>query len=349
MSASKMAMSSLEKILELVPLSPTSFVTKYLPAAPVGSKGTFGGTLVSQSLLASLHTVPLNFFPTSLHSYFIKGGDPRTKITYHVQNLRNGRNFIHKQVSAYQHDKLIFTSMILFAVQRSKEHDSLQHWETIPGLQGKQPDPHRYEEATSLFQKEVLDPQKLSRYASFSDRFQDATSMSKYVDAFQYGVMEYQFPKDMFYSARHTDELDYFVKVRPPITTVEHAGDESSLHKHHPYRIPKSITPENDARYNYVAFAYLSDSYLLLTIPYFHNLPLYCHSFSVSLDHTIYFHQLPHVNNWIYLKISNPRSHWDKHLVQGKYFDTQSGRIMASVSQEGYVVYGSERDIRAKF
>ncbi|CAI4596442.1 CBM_collapsed_G0032110.mRNA.1.CDS.1 [Saccharomyces cerevisiae] len=314
MSASKMAMSNLEKILELVPLSPTSFVTKYLPAAPVGSKGTFGGTLVSQSLLASLHTVPLNFFPTSLHSYFIKGGDPRTKITYHVQNLRNGRNFIHKQVSAYQHDKLIFTSMILFAVQRSKEHDSLQHWETIPGLQGKQPDPHRYEEATSLFQKEVLDPQKLSRYASLSDRFQDATSMSK-----------------------------------PPITTVEHAGDESSLHKHHPYRIPKSITPENDARYNYVAFAYLSDSYLLLTIPYFHNLPLYCHSFSVSLDHTIYFHQLPHVNNWIYLKISNPRSHWDKHLVQGKYFDTQSGRIMASVSQEGYVVYGSERDIRAKF
>lgn len=231
--------------MELVPLSPTSFVTKYLPAAPVGSKGTFGGTLVSQSLLASLHTVPLNFFPTSLHSYFIKGGDPRTKITYHVQNLRNGRNFIHKQVSAYQHDKLIFTSMILFAVQRSKEHDSLQHWETIPGLQGKQPDPHRYEEATSLFQKEVLDPQKLSRYASLSDRFQDATSMSKYVDAFQYGVMEYQFPKDMFYSARHTDELDYFVKVRPPITTVEHAGDESSLHKHHPYRIPKSITPEN--------------------------------------------------------------------------------------------------------
>ena len=53
----------------------------------VGSKGTFGGTLVSQSLLASLHTVPLNFFPTSLHSYFIKGGDPRAKITYHVQNL----------------------------------------------------------------------------------------------------------------------------------------------------------------------------------------------------------------------------------------------------------------------
>lgn len=332
--ASKFA--SLEKILELTRVSASRFITKALPAAPVGARGTFGGTLVAQSLLASLHTVPRNFVPTSLHCYFVSGGDPSHKIAYHVEDLRHGRNFIHKHVRAYQKERLVFTTTVLFAREK-KDHDSLHHLKIVQA--DDIPKPESFEDSAELFKSQVIENGNLERYARLSPSFHNAKGMEKYVDAFRYGAIEYRFPHDMFYSQRHTDLLEEFVRIRNPITVEKHHDNES----------PFTITPSNDCRYNYVAFAYLSDSYFLLTVPYFHQLPMYSHKFSVSLDHSIHFHQLPKVNDWIYLQIKNPRSFWDKHVLQGEYFDTSSGEIIASVSQEGLVVYDSEKEIKAKF
>lgn len=328
--------ANLEKILELSKVSPSRFITTSLPAAPVGARGTFGGTLVAQALLASLYTVPNKFVPTSLHCYFVSGGDPSHMITYDVQDLRHGRNFIHKHVKAYQKDRLIFTSTILFSMEKHN-HDSLHFLKTIPP--GDVPKLEAFEDSASLFRSQVIDNGNLERYAHLSPTFKDPKNMEKYEDSFRYGAIEYKFPHDMFYSQRRTDMLEEFVRIRQPVTTTER--NQSG--------IPSKITPKNDLRYNYVAFAYLSDSYFLLTVPYFHKLPMYSHRFSVSLDHCIHFHQVPDVNDWVYIQIGNPRSHWDKHLVQGEYYNATSGEIVASVSQEGLVVYDSEREIRAKF
>ncbi|KAL3230648.1 Peroxisomal acyl-coenzyme A thioester hydrolase 1 [Nakaseomyces bracarensis] len=344
------AMSSvkqnLEKILELVPVTSNRFITRYLPSAPVGARGTFGGTLVAQSLLASLHTVPINFHPTSLHCYFINGGDPRSMITYEVKDLRTGKNFIHKQVRAYQHEKLVFATMILFSVKRSQQHDSLHHLKRLKEI----PEVEQYKDAAELFKSEVIG--KFVKYQNMSpEKFKNVKFMDKYVESFEEGPMEYRFPSDFFHSTKETDHLDYCVRIRTPV--VPEASEEqleqhaSSHHFHGHGKIPDKITPANDPRYNYVAFAYLSDSYILLTIPYFHKLPLYCHQFSVSLDHVIHFHQQPRVNEWIHQDITNPRSNFDKHLVQGEYYDS-TGEIIASVSQEGFVVYDSEASLRAR-
>lgn len=339
---------SLEKILELVPVTSTRFVTRYLPSAPVGARGTFGGTLVAQSLLASLHTVPVNFHPTSLHCYFINGGDPRSMITYEVKDLRNGKNFIHKQVRAYQHEKLVFASMILFSVKKSQEHDSLHHLKRLK--ESNKPEIEDLVDAGKLFKDEVVG--NLVKFQNIApEKFNNVSILNKYIESFDEGPMEYKFPKDFFHSTKVTDHLDYLVKIRHPVLSQDD-GDAQSQHasKHHFHghgKIPDKVTPANDPRYNYVAFAYLSDSYILLTIPYFHKLPLYCHKFSVSLDHVIHFHQLPSVNEWLYTEITNPRSNFDKHLVQGDYYDT-TGEIVASVSQEGFVVYDSEPILRAK-
>ncbi|QLQ81156.1 hypothetical protein HG537_0E05110 [Torulaspora globosa] len=328
-------LASLEKILEVSRVSGSKFVTKALPAAPVGSRGTFGGTLVAQSLLASLHTVPQDFIPSSLHCYFVSGGDPSKMIAYDVQELRQGRNFIHKQVRAYQSKRLVFTTSILFAREK-KDHDSLHRLKKVELKDG----PETFEDGGELFRAKVVEGGNLERYGRLSEGLGEVGPLQKHIEAFKYGPIEYRFPHDMFYSRKHTDMLQQFVRIRNEVTVEKQTIDSD-------YSL--SITPRNDPRYNYVAFAYLSDSYFLLTVPYFHRLPMYSHKFSVSLDHCIHFHQLPKVNEWIYLQIQNPRSFWDKHFLQGEYFSASTGEIVASVSQEGLVIYDSEETIRAKF
>lgn len=330
------SVKSLEKILELSRISRSKFITKYEPAAPVGARGTFGGTLMAQSLLASLNTVPLHFIPTSFHCYFVSSGDPKTPITYDVEEMRKGKNFIHTQIKAYQYNKLVFTAMVLYSLQKDSNYDSLHHLKKVRGIDPV-PNESKYQDSASLFKENVVDHRE--KFSKIASRFSDDEHLKKHWHSFEEQPMQYYFPKDFFHSQQKTNLLDYYVKIRSnPIIkeeSIQHPTDAL-------------ITPMNDSRYNYVAFTYLSDSYLLLTLPYFNNLPLFSHKFSVSLDHSIYFHQLPMVNDWIYLQIKNSRSHWDRHLLQGEYFNAESGQIIASVSQEGLVAYDPEGEIRAK-
>ena len=100
------------------------------------------------------------------------------------------------------------------------------------------------------------------------------------------------------------------------------------------------VMPRSDPRWAYVELAYLSDSYLLLALPRLAGLPMYSHTFSVSLDHCIHFHHLPRVHDNVYVELSSARSHSDRHLVQAEYYDGKTGEIVASVSQEGLAAYG---------
>lgn len=347
-----MTITKLRDLLELVALSGTRFITKNYPIAPVGAKGTFGGTLVAQSLLSSLNTVPKNFVPTSLHCYFISGGNPNEMIQYDVKSLRQGRNFIHKQVDAYQFDKLIFSSMILFSkdknpkttIDHGDDDDNIKYHKTI-GYNVD--DKSQFERASELFKKDILDNEiNLKRFQRLNQKFNDPTYLKKVHESFQTHPLDYKFPLDIFRPDRkeYSKFLEYFVRVRRDSITIPSSPDPHMKDR----QGNELITPENDPRYNYVAFAYLSDSYLLLTLPYFHGLPMYSHTFSVSLDHTIYFHHLPKVNDWLRLQLHNIRSMSDRHLIQCEHYDAQSGQIMASVSQEGLVVYPPVSHIKAR-
>ncbi|CAB4254901.1 similar to Saccharomyces cerevisiae YJR019C TES1 Peroxisomal acyl-CoA thioesterase likely to be involved in fatty acid oxidation rather than fatty acid synthesis [Maudiozyma barnettii] len=335
--------SKLEKLLGLNRLTPTKFITRYLPAAPVGSKSTFGGTLVAQSLLASMNTVPRNFIPSSLHCYFISGGHPEQMITYDVESLREGRNFIHKEVRAYQNQKLIFQSMILFAAGRHDEPDGsmLTHLKKIT-----LPDKNQYTYAADLFKEEVAGDDSKTRMFQELPIVQGSggmTHINKVYNSFKTQPMEYYFPKNFFHSEKEirNNDVNYYVRIRKDSVETRTSSDSY-------YNENDLISPHNDERYNYAAFAYLSDSYLLLALPYFSNMPLYSHKFSVSLDHSVYFHQLPQVNDLIYLNIKNSRSADHRHLMQGEYFDSHTGKILASVSQEGLVIYESIKQLKAK-
>ena len=76
-------------------------------------KRVFGGQVLGQALRAASYTAdrPVN----SLHAYFLYGGDINAPIIYEVENLRDGKSFLSRQVKAIQHGRIIFTAMVSFA------------------------------------------------------------------------------------------------------------------------------------------------------------------------------------------------------------------------------------------
>lgn len=69
----------------------------------------FGGQVAGQALVAAGRTVPDGRPVHSLHAYFIRPGDPAVPLVYTVDQVRDGRSFTTRRVTAIQHGKAIFT------------------------------------------------------------------------------------------------------------------------------------------------------------------------------------------------------------------------------------------------
>ena len=67
----------------------------------------FGGQVAGQALMAAGRTVEHGRVH-SLHSYFLRPGDPNVPILYEVDRIRDGRSFTTRRVVAVQHGRAIF-------------------------------------------------------------------------------------------------------------------------------------------------------------------------------------------------------------------------------------------------
>ena len=67
----------------------------------------FGGQVAAQALVAAGRTVESGRVH-SLHSYFLRPGDPKIPILYEVDRIRDGRSFTTRRVVAIQHGKAIY-------------------------------------------------------------------------------------------------------------------------------------------------------------------------------------------------------------------------------------------------
>jgi acyl-CoA thioesterase II len=65
----------------------------------------FGGQVAGQALMAAGQTVPADRPVHSLHSYFLRPGDPTEEIRYAVDRIRDGRSFTTRRVVAWQDRK----------------------------------------------------------------------------------------------------------------------------------------------------------------------------------------------------------------------------------------------------
>jgi acyl-CoA thioesterase-2 len=88
----------------------------------------FGGQVVGQALMAAQRTVVAERYVHSLHSYFMRPGDPSLPIVYQVERLRDGGSFTTRRVTAIQHGEAIFSLEASF----QKEEAGLDHQLPMP-------------------------------------------------------------------------------------------------------------------------------------------------------------------------------------------------------------------------
>lgn len=304
--------SDIEEVLEVRRLSDSRFISKRLSVPLPGARGTYGGQLVAQALLSALYIVPCNFMPCSLHAYFVSGGSPELYLEYEVEELRRGKSFIHQQVKCYQGSRLVYLTVILWTIGKdsSREHHYKKlSSDEMEGLENMVP-------AADLYREQIGCEGNLDQ---------------RNLQSLQKGCLEYCFPSDMFIPSGPKDRIGYYVRVRKPIIRNRGRGRGSE---------GESVNPRNDFRYNYVAFCYLSDLYFLFTSRTFEGKPLFeKHFTNISLDHSIHFHGLPVVNDWLYFEIRHPRSAHRRDLVQGEYYNPMTREILASTMQEGIRIY----------
>ena len=113
------AVEELVGLLDLATVEPTGELTtvdSLIPLAGVftgsgaarGPTRRYGGLIAAQALAAAGRTVKPGRPVHSLHAYFIRPGDSRKPVNYHVENLRDGQSMSTRRVVAIQRGTPIF-------------------------------------------------------------------------------------------------------------------------------------------------------------------------------------------------------------------------------------------------
>lgn len=86
---------------------------------PLGSRGIYGGVLISQSLAAAQESVAPSLLVRSMQCQFLKAGSSSTPITYLVHLSECYGAAILTRVKAIQNDNVVFTASIRFSPRAS--------------------------------------------------------------------------------------------------------------------------------------------------------------------------------------------------------------------------------------
>jgi acyl-CoA thioesterase-2 len=120
--------SSAEQLLELLDLE-TIDVNLFRGTQPdTRLQRVFGGQVAAQALVAGARTVDPPRSVHSLHSYFLRPGDPAVPIVYDVERMRDGRSFSTRRVSARQHGRGIYFMTVSFQVPE----EGFEHQDEMP-------------------------------------------------------------------------------------------------------------------------------------------------------------------------------------------------------------------------
>ncbi len=132
----------------------------------------YGGEVMAQSLSAAQQTVGEALVLHSMHAYFMRPGDPARPVIYDVENLRDGKSFASRRVTARQHGSAIYSCQTSFQkLEPGFEHS--RPMPQVPGPEGLVGDGDRFEkmlpadfrraEVSPIECRQVL-PQELSAH-----------------------------------------------------------------------------------------------------------------------------------------------------------------------------------------
>lgn len=90
----------------------------------------FGGQVLAQAIAAAYRTVDVAHELHSIHAYFLRPGDWKVPILYHVDRIRDGRSFTTRRVVAIQHGRAIFN----MSSSWQKREQGLSHALPLPDV-----------------------------------------------------------------------------------------------------------------------------------------------------------------------------------------------------------------------
>jgi len=115
----------------------------------------FGGQVAAQALVAAGRTVEPDRRVHSLHSYFLRPGDPTIPIVYDVDRIRDGKSFTTRRVIAIQHGRAIFNLAASFQIDEPGP-DHAMAMPDVPGPDELPTTRERLEQHTDRFSEEAL-------------------------------------------------------------------------------------------------------------------------------------------------------------------------------------------------
>lgn len=96
----------------------------------LGFRALFGGQVMGQAVSAAQETIAPTHSVHSLHSYFLRAGDATMPVVYQVENIRDGKSFSTRRVSAIQNGKAIFYMTASF----QKPEAGFEHQDVMPDV-----------------------------------------------------------------------------------------------------------------------------------------------------------------------------------------------------------------------
>ena len=121
--------ASIARLIALIDVEPTGGDHFRGQSVNAGWNRVYGGQVVAQALMAASKTVE-DRLCHSLHSYFIRPGDPAHPIDYRVDRDRDGASFTTRRVTALQKDRPIFTMAASFQIDEA----GLEHGKPQPDV-----------------------------------------------------------------------------------------------------------------------------------------------------------------------------------------------------------------------
>jgi acyl-CoA thioesterase II len=106
--------ASVARLLDLLNVEPLGDDRFRGQSTNAGWMRVYGGQVVAQALMAASNTVDGGRLCHSLHSYFIRPGDPAEPIVYRVERDRDGASFTTRRVIALQKGRPIFNMAASF-------------------------------------------------------------------------------------------------------------------------------------------------------------------------------------------------------------------------------------------
>ncbi|KAL4810638.1 thioesterase-like superfamily-domain-containing protein [Aspergillus unguis] len=289
-----------------------------------GARGIFGGFAIAQSLRAAQQTVRDEFVAHSLHGSFVFAGTSDDSILYHVERIRDGKGFCTRSVRAIQAQKLVFICTISFTRAGSSDTASkeLQHFPPMPS-NAPQPD-DTYKDSN-----ELQLPFVNSSVGIVDDSRQgrpEEKRIHQWVKAcgplspsagsqVQQAALAFMSDSYFLVGVPHSHEVWRFVDT--PISEFYPSpnGPSASTGTHTSIRRPHLECPGVGPSRGEQTVAMM-----------------------VSLDHTMYFHNVEHlqVDDWVLSEIQSSWAGNGRGIVQQRMW-TKDGTLVATCIQEGIV------------